>query len=181
MRLTLKATGRAAHSAYPEQGESAIEKLLDILDDLRKFDWPVDEVLGETTCNIGVISGGTRANVVPAEAQAVLQVRLVSEPGPVKAIIEAAIKDRGEVEYLSEHYPVHLVTVDDLGQCVVRFTTDIPYLTQWGKPLLLGPGSILNAHTDHEFVEKKELISAVDLYARLAQKLLAMKGVGTSR
>ena len=181
LRLTLKATGRAAHSAYPEQGESAIEKLLDILDDLRKFDWPVDEVLGETTCNIGVISGGTRANVVPAEAQAVLQVRLVSEPGPVKAIIEAAIKDRGEVEYLSEHFPVHLVTVDDLEQCVVRFTTDIPYLTQWGKPLLLGPGSILNAHTDHEFVEKKELISAVDLYARLAQKLLAMKGVLTSR
>lgn len=181
LRLTLKTSGRAAHSAYAEQGESAIEKLLDVLEDIRKSDWPVDEILGETTCNIGVISGGTRANVVPAAAQAVLQVRIVSEAGPVKAILEAVTDGRAQVEYLSEHYPVHLLTVDDLEQCVVRFTTDIPYLSQWGTPLLLGPGSILNAHTDHEFVEKSELTSAVDLYARLARELLATKGAGTSR
>ena len=164
LRLTLKTSGRASHSAYPEQGESAIEKLLEILEKIRKSDWPVDEILGETTCNIGLISGGTRANVVPAAAQAVLQLRLVSEVRPVKAILEAAIDGRAEVEYLSEHDPVHLLTVDDLEQCVVRFTTDIPYLSQWGTPLLLGPGSILNAHTDHEFVEKRELISAVRIF-----------------
>ncbi len=173
LRLTLKTSGRASHSAYPEQGESAIEKLLDILERIRKSDWPRDEILGETTCNIGLISGGTRANVVPASAQAVLQLRLVSEVRPVKAILEAAIDGRAAVEYLSEHDPVHLLTVDGLEQCVVRFTTDIPYLSQWGRPLLLGPGSILNAHTDHELVEKQELIEAVDLYARLARALLA--------
>jgi len=173
LRLTLKTSGRASHSAYPEQGESAIEKLLDILESIRKSDWPSDQTLGETTCNIGLISGGTRANVVPAAAQAVLQLRLVSEVRPVKAILEAAIDGRAEVEYLSEHDPVHLLTVDDFEQCVVRFTTDIPYLSQWGTPLLLGPGSILNAHTDHEFVEKRELISAVDLYAQLVRELLA--------
>jgi len=181
LRLTLKTSGRAAHSAYPEQGESAIEKLLDVLEDIRKSDWPVDEVLGETTCNIGLISGGTRANVVAAAAQAVLQIRLVSGAGAVKAILEAVIDGRAEVEYLSEHHPVHLLTVEGLEQCVVRFTTDIPYLSQWGRPLLLGPGSILNAHTDHEFVEKKELMSAVDLYAQLGRTLLAIKSLGTSR
>lgn len=173
LRLALTTSGRASHSAYPEQGESAIEKLLDILERIRKSDWPRDEILGETTCNIGLISGGTRANVVPAAAQAVLQLRLVSEARPVKAILEAAIDGHAEVEYLSEHDPVHLLTVDDLEQCVVRFTTDIPYLSEWGTPLLLGPGSILNAHTDHEFVEKRELAEAVDLYAQLVRELLA--------
>ena len=172
LRLTLKTSGRASHSAYPEQGESAIEKLLDILGIIRKSDWPVDEILGETTCNIGLISGGTRANVVPASAQAVLQLRLVTEVRPVKAILEAVIDGRAEVQYLSEHDPIHLHTVDDLEQCVVRFTTDIPYLSHWGMPLLLGPGSILNAHTDHEFIEKRELAEAVELYAQLVRALL---------
>ena len=89
--------------------------------------------------------------MIPASAEAVLHLRLVTEVLPVKAILDAAIDGGAEVEYMSEHDPVHLVTVDDLEQCVVRFTTDIPYLSQWGAPLLLGPGSILNAHTDHEF------------------------------
>jgi acetylornithine deacetylase len=172
LRLTLKTSGRASHSAYPEQGESAIEKLLDILERIRKSDWPTDEVLGETTCNIGVISGGTRANVIPDSAEAVLQLRLVSDVGRVKEILEGAIDGRAEVEYLSEHDPVHLLAIEGLDQCVVRFTTDIPYLSHWGTPLLLGPGSILNAHTDHEFVEKSELMAAVDLYTQLARTLL---------
>jgi acetylornithine deacetylase len=84
-----------------------------------------------------------------------------------------AIAGRAEIEYLSEHEPVSLQTIAGFEQCVVRFTTDIPYLSQWGRPLLLGPGSILNAHTDHEFVEKQELDRAVDLYARLVRALLA--------
>jgi len=175
LRLSLKTSGRASHSAYPEQGESAIEKLLDILERIRKADWPRDEVLGATTCNIGVISGGTRANVVPDSAEAVLQLRLVSDVGRVKEILEAAIDGRAEVEYLSEHDPVHLLTVESIEKCVVRFTTDIPYLSHWGTPLLLGPGSILNAHTDHEFVEKSELTSAVELYVQLARTLLASR------
>ena len=173
LRLNLRTSGRAAHSAYPEQGDSAIEKLLDILESIRKCSWPVDEVLGKTTCNIGVIRGGTRANVVPGEASAELQLRLVSKAEPVRKTLEAAIGGRGEVEYLSEHEPVYLETIEGLEQCTVRFTTDIPYLSNWGKPLLLGPGSILNAHTAHEFVEKQELAQAVDLYVRLVRTLLA--------
>jgi acetylornithine deacetylase len=180
LRVVIKTSGRASHSAYPEQGESAIEKLLDILARLRESEWPRDEVLGDTTCNIGVISGGTRANVVPDAAEAVLQLRLVSAVNPVKRIIQAAVAGGGEVDYLSEHEPVHLLTVDELEQCVVRFTTDIPYLSKWGAPLLLGPGSILTAHTDHEFVEKRELVAAVDLYVQLARQLLARSVTNSS-
>jgi acetylornithine deacetylase len=173
LRFNLRTSGRAAHSAYPEQGESAIEKLLDVLASIRKCAWPVDDLLGATTCNIGVISGGRRANVVPDEAAAELQIRLVSEAGPVKKILETAIAGRAVVDYLSEHEPVRLLKVERFQQCVVRFTTDIPYLSEWGAPLLLGPGSILNAHTEHESVLKQELIEAVDMYARLVRVLLA--------
>jgi acetylornithine deacetylase len=172
LRLSLKTMGRASHSAYPEQGESAIEKLLDVLESIRRCQWPRDDLLGETTCNIGVITGGTRPNVIPAEASAVLQLRLVTSADQVKKLLENAVAGRAEVEYLSENDPVHLLTIDSLEKCAVRFTTDIPYLSNWGRPLLIGPGSILNAHTDHEFVEKQELIEATDLYVRLVRALL---------
>ena len=176
LRLTIRTSGRASHSAYPEQGESAIEKLLDILQDIRNCDWPADKLLGETTCNIGVVGGGTRANVIPAEAFADLQLRLVSKADAVKKILEAAVAGRAEVEYLSAHDPVHLLEIDGFDQTVVRFTTDIPYLSNWGRPLLLGPGSILKAHTDHESVGKQELERAVDLYSQLVHALLATAG-----
>jgi acetylornithine deacetylase len=172
LRLNLLTEGVAAHSAYPERGDSAIEKLLDVLADIRSCGWPSDEQLGETTCNIGVIRGGTRANVVPDEAAAELHLRLVSPTAPVKAMLESAVARRAQIEYLSAHEPVHLLTVDDFEQCVVRFTTDIPYLSQWGKPLLIGPGSILNAHTDDESIGKRELSEAVDLYVALVRVLL---------
>jgi acetylornithine deacetylase len=175
LRLNLRTRGLASHSAYPEQGNSAIETLLDVLESIRQCNWPVDEVLGRTTCNIGVISGGTRANVIPDEASADLQIRLVSNAEPVRKIVESAIAGRAEVDYLSEHDPVHLLSIAEFEQSVVRFTTDIPYLSEWGAPLLLGPGSILNAHTEHEFVLKAELASAVDMYARLGRELLARR------
>jgi acetylornithine deacetylase len=172
LRLTIKTEGRAAHSAYPENGESAIEKLLDVLSSILKCQWPGDEFFGETTCNIGVISGGLRPNVVPAEAHADLQIRLVTEAAPVKTILERAIAGRAQVDYRSEHRPVRLWASAGFEQQVMRFTTDIPFLSNWGQPLLLGPGSILNAHTDHEFVTKRELAEAVELYSRLVQSLL---------
>ena len=177
LRLTLKTKGRAAHSAYPEEGDSAIEKLLDVLEGMRRCQWPGDALLGETTCNIGVITGGTRANVIPAEAAAVLQLRLVSDAETVKSILEKSIGGRAKVEYLSVHNPVHLFTITGFEQCVVRFTTDIPYLSRWGKPLLLGPGSIFQAHTDGEYVNKEELTEAVTLYADLARRLLATQPI----
>jgi acetylornithine deacetylase len=172
LRLRLSAEGRAAHSAYPERGESAIERLLDVLADVRAAAWPRDEFFGETTCNIGTLRGGTRPNVIPAEAEAELQIRLVTPSSEVKEILERIAEGRARVEYLSVAEPVRMHAVEGFEREVVRFTTDIPYLKSWGSPLLIGPGSILDAHTDGERVSKRELEEAVELYARLVKSLL---------
>jgi len=172
LQVTIKTAGRAAHSAYPEQGDSAIEKLLDVLVAVRQISWPADETFGETTCNIGVLSGGSRANVVPDEAQTVLQIRLATHASAARDLLESAVDGRALVEYKSVHDPVRLLALDGFEQTIVRFTTDIPYLTNWGAPLLIGPGSILDAHTEHERVAKSELTKAVEIYANLAKELL---------
>lgn len=171
LRLIITTEGRAAHSAYPEVGESAIEKLLDILQKIRAIDWPGDSFFGDTTCNIGVLTGGTRPNVIPDHARAELQIRLATDIERVKPAVEEAIAGRAKVEYASAHNPVRLVSVEGFDNCVVRFTTDVPYLSNWGQPLLIGPGSILDAHTDREKIAKHELKRAVDLYVALANKL----------
>lgn len=171
LRVSVKTTGRAAHSAYPEHGESAIEKLLDVLREVRDYDWPRDEFFGETTVNVGTIAGGTRSNVVPAEAEAVLHIRLTAPSEVVKEALERIAAGRAEVEYLSVSEPVRMLAVEDFEQTVVRFTTDITYLDDWGRPLLIGPGSILDAHTAHERVSKRELERAVELYVRLVRRL----------
>lgn len=173
LRLIIKTEGRAAHSAYPEHGESAIEKLLDVLASIRDCRFPIDDYFGETTCNIGTIGGGTRPNVIPARAQAELQIRLVTDAAPVREMIERAVGGRAEIEYLSTATPVRMLAVEGFEQTVVRFTTDIPHLTNWGVPLLIGPGSILLAHTSEERIPKRELAHAVDLYTGLARSLLA--------
>jgi len=171
LRVRLVAKGVAAHSAYPEQGESAVEKLLDVLESVRRCSWPNDQFFGETTCNIGVIRGGTRPNVIAAEAEALLQIRLTTDAAEVISTLERAVAGKATIDYLSVHDPVRLLGVEGLDQCVVRFTTDIPYLKRWGQPLLLGPGSIFQAHTEHECISKDELTRAVELYKSLAHSL----------
>ena len=168
VRVFITTEGRAAHSAYPEAGDSAIEKLLDILQDIRAVEWPEDNFFGTTTCNIGVLSGGTRPNVIPDKARAELQIRLGIDIEHVKRLLEEAVGSRGQLEYASAHNPVRLFEVPDFENCVVRFTTDVPYLSNWGKALLIGPGSILDAHTEHERVSKRELEEAVNLYVKMA-------------
>ena len=171
VRVIITSEGRAAHSAYPEAGESAIEKLLDILQEIRGCEWPEDSFFGTTTCNIGVLGGGTRPNVIADKARAQLQIRLGIDIEHVQRVLEDAVRGRGQLEYASAHNPVRLFAVPGFEQCVVRFTTDVPYLSNWGQPLLIGPGSILDAHTDHERISKDELHKAVDLYVDLAKQL----------
>jgi len=171
LRLIFTTEGRAAHSAYPEAGDSAIEKLLDVLNDIRACAWPSDEFFGETTCNIGVLNGGTRPNVIPDHARAELQIRLATDIEHVQRMVEQAVAGRAQVEYASAHDPVRLFSVPGFDNCVVRFTTDVPYLSNWGQALLLGPGSILDAHTEHEKIAKQELELAIELYVSLANKL----------
>jgi len=171
-RLNIKTTGKAAHSAYPEEGDSAIEKLLDILEDIRHTKFPHDDFFGETTVNIGTIDGGTALNVIPPKAEAGLAIRLTTKRAPIEEAVRSLVRGRGDLEILSCSEPVRMLQVDGFKQKVVRFTTDIPHMPNWGTPLLLGPGSILVAHTKDEFVLKKDLETAVQLYVDLVKKLL---------
>lgn len=171
-RLKIITDGKAAHSAYPEEGESAIEKLLDILRDIRHAKFPNDDFYGETTVNIGTMEGGLALNVIPPRAEAGIAIRLTTKRAPVEALIEEIVGERGKIEVLSCSEPVRMLAVAGFRQKVVRFTTDIPHLPAWGTPLLLGPGSILVAHTKDEFVLKKDLEDAVGLYCNLVRKLL---------
>jgi acetylornithine deacetylase len=172
LQVKIKSDGRAAHSAYPEQGDSAVEKLLDVLNDIRSIEWPADDFFGETTCNIGVISGGVRSNVIPAEARASLHIRLATDAAKIRDLLERVVDGRASLEFSSTHDPQRMLRVDGLEETVVRFTTDIPYLTNWGQPLLIGPGSILEAHTAHERVKKSDLLQAVEIYSSLTLRLL---------
>jgi acetylornithine deacetylase len=177
-RLMVKTSGKAAHSAYPEQGDSAIETLLDILNDIRQTRFQHDEFFGETTVNIGTIEGGLALNIVPPKAEAGLLIRLTTKREPIETALQNVIRGRGEIEVLSCSEPVKMLPVEGFDQKVVRFTTDIPHMPNWGQPLLLGPGSILVAHTKHEYVLKKDLETAVGLYVHLAGELLAGLGEG---
>jgi acetylornithine deacetylase len=173
LRAILRARGRAAHSAYPEKGESAIDKLLDVLADLRNAELPHDETLGATTMNIGLIKGGVAGNVIPPEAEAELMFRVVTSSDSLKRIIEGVAGSRVEMEYTFACDPVFTERLDGLENTVVAFTTDIPQLTNWGKPLLFGPGSILDAHTQGEKISKLELVAAVDTYKQIVLRLKA--------
>jgi acetylornithine deacetylase len=171
LRAVFKATGRAAHSAYPEMGESATDKLLDVLNDLRGTELPQSATLGATTMNIGVIKAGVAANVIPPEAEAELMFRVVTDADSLKQLIERVARGRAELSYTFSCDPVFTRRLDGFETTVVRFTTDIPLLANWGKPLLFGPGSILDAHTEHEKISKQELVRAVDGYARMVRDL----------
>jgi aspartate kinase len=173
LRLTLRTEGTGGHSAYPERGRSAIHMLLDVLADIRAIAWPKDGYFGETTCNIGIIGGGAGANVIAPDARAELHIRLVGDPAPVRELLERAVAGRARIEYLSFTPPVRLTSVPGFEQCVVGFTTDVPHLSNWGKPLLFGPGSIHDAHTARERIAKAGLERGVELYVQLARRLLA--------
>jgi acetylornithine deacetylase len=171
LRVELVAHGRMAHSAYPELGESAIDKLLDALSRLRVLPLPVHPEVGPCTMNIGQIEGGRAPNVIPDFARAQLLYRLVGPADEIKQQITAAVAGVAEVDFVLEIPFVQLRTVPDIPTMVAAFTTDIPALTNWGEPLLIGPGSIHVAHTEHEKIEKKQLSDAIDLYCNIVRKL----------
>jgi acetylornithine deacetylase len=173
LRVEIVAQGRMAHSAYPELGESAIDKLLDALARLRAMPLPTNPEVGPCTMNIGIISGGRAPNVIPDYARAQLLYRLVGPAEDLRKRIVMTAGDRVHTEFVLEIPFVRLRKVDGIPTMVVAFTTDIPSLSNWGEPMLLGPGSIHVAHTDGEYVEKKQLHEAVDLYCSIAKKLLS--------
>lgn len=177
LRYELCARGKLAHSAYPELGESAIEKLLDVLQDLRAIRLPQDPLLGRSTLNIGTIRGGRAPNVIADEARAELMFRLVAEAGPIRSAVEAAVRGRAEAREVLHVPAARLQALDGLPTTVVAFTTDIPNFNgAWGTPLLIGPGTIHVAHTAEERIPKKQLADAVEIYARMVTTLLGKAG-----
>ena len=172
LRVELEAKGKLAHSAYPELGESAIEKLLDALDRVRALPLPTHPTSGPCTMNIGLIEGGRAPNVIPDHAVAHLLFRLVGPAEELRQQISDAVRGKAQAHFKLEIPYIEMATVPGIETMIAAFTTDIPALTNWGRPLLLGPGSIHVAHTEAEYIDKKQLLEAVELYARIAKQLL---------
>jgi acetylornithine deacetylase len=172
LRASLKSTGKMAHSAYPELGDSAIHKLIEALTRLIALELPVDKDAGPCTLNVGQISGGHAPNVIADHAEAQVLVRVVGPSEPVRAAIREAVKGLAEVEFTLDLAFIRLKAVEGLPTMVAKFATDIPMLTNWGEPLLLGPGSIHCAHTPDEKLSKKEMLEAVELYVKVAKQLM---------
>ena len=171
-RVIVRTKGREAHSAYPHLGQSAITPMLEMLPELATLPLPVDEILGSTTVNVGLIRGGTEANIVPGACEAEMMVRLVGDVAPVKSTLDRWAQGRAELEYGSFIPAQHFHTVPGFSSAPVAYTSDIPLLTNWGKPLLFGPGSIQVAHTTDEYVDETELRASVDAYVTLVRALL---------
>jgi acetylornithine deacetylase len=172
LRVNFRASGRAAHSSYPELGESAIEKLVDALVALRTIELPNDRLMGRTHYSVGVLSGGVAPNVIPAEAEAEICFRTVADVPGLRASL-AALSPLVDIEEVLEVPPVTMPSVPGFDTATFPYTTDIPFLSKWGTPLLYGPGSIHAAHTADEHVKVADLHRAVEDYARLARYLLA--------
>jgi acetylornithine deacetylase len=173
LRFELIARGKLAHSAYPELGHSAIHTLLDVLQDIRQVPLPQDPMLGPSTVNIGVITGGRAPNVVADEARAEVMFRTVGDPSTLRESVAAAAAGRVQAQEVLHTPAVRLTAFDGLPTTAVAFTTDIPALSGvWGKPFLIGPGSIHVAHTAEERIAKKELMEAVEIYTRMVTQLL---------
>src|ERR1039458_6477844 len=172
LRVELVARGKMAHSAYPELGESAIEKLLDALENVRRLKLPDNPKAGSCTMNIGLIEGGRAPNVIPDDARAHLLFRLVGPAHELRRNIAEALAGKAEAEFKLEIPYMEFATVPGIPTMIAAFTTDIPALPHWGTPLLIGPGSIHVAHTAGEYIQKQQLLDAVDLYAQIARKLL---------
>jgi acetylornithine deacetylase len=171
LRVELRSNGRMAHSAYPELGESAIDKLVEALHDVMALSLPVEPEIGPSTLNIGLIEGGRAPNVIADKAEAHILIRTVGPSQEVKDMILKTVGDRATVTFSLDLSFVRMRRIGNLPTMVAKFATDIPTLTNWGEPFLLGPGSIHVAHTPDEKISKKELLECVELYVELAKQL----------
>jgi acetylornithine deacetylase len=172
LRAVIRASGKMAHSAYPELGESAVHKLVEVLGKVLAMPLAETEGIGPSTLNIGQIQGGHAPNVIADKAEAQVLVRTVTDSAEVRAQLKEVVGELAEVEFTLDMPFIRLRAIEGLPTMVAKFSTDIPQLTNWGEPLLLGPGSIHVAHTPFEKLAKKELLEAVELYIKVAKQLL---------
>src|SRR5438132_8416501 len=165
LTVFIRFEGIAAHSAYPERGDSAIKKMLAAITAIEATDWGSHEVLGKATVNVGVVRGGEKPNIVPASAECELMFRVVDDHEVVRAKLERLVsRFGGRITMTRGNAPQFMVVPQGAPSTIVAFNTDVAYLGNLGKPLLFGPGSILDAHGANEFVLKRDLIAAIDTY-----------------
>ena len=172
LRAVIRATGKMAHSAYPELGESATHKMVEALRRILQIPLPVTPDVGPSTLNVGTISGGHAPNVIADQAEAQILVRLVGPSEEIRRAIENAVEGLATVDFTLEIPFQRLRAIEGLPTMVAAFTTDIPWLSNWGEPVLMGPGSIHVAHTPHEKLAKAELFAAIDLYVQVAKQVV---------
>jgi acetylornithine deacetylase len=172
VNLIISAEGKSAHSAFPDLGESAIEKLLDVLQEIRGLDFREDPILGKTVINIGKIEGGLAFNVIADSASAEVSFRSGLYSDEIIEKVKAVAGQRARIEVISQSEPQVLFTIPGFEQAVLPYGTDIPYLKRFGRPLLLGPGSALVAHTENERIEKKQLFDGVEIYKKIVKMLI---------
>jgi acetylornithine deacetylase len=172
VNLIISAEGKSAHSAFPDLGESAIEKLLDVLQEIRGLDFREDPILGKTVINIGKIEGGLAFNVIADSASAEVSFRSGLNSYEIIEKAKAVAGQRARIEVISQSEPQVLFTIPGFEKAVLPYGTDIPHLKRFGRPLLLGPGSALVAHTENERVEKKQLFDGVEIYKKIVKMLI---------
>ena len=174
LRVRIQVRGKAAHSAYPEAGDSAIHRLLGTIAHLQSRDWGKSEILGSATLNVGLISGGVAGNVFAPSAEATLYWRLVGEAEPARRRLEEILSadEKLSFEHVGQNDAVLCRTLPGFEVAPMSYSTDIPFMPSWGTPLLIGPGSIHDAHTAHEHVLKSDLVAAVGYYQKIAHLLL---------
>ena len=164
--------GKAGHSAYPERGDSAINKMVAAIAEINATTWGEHEILGKATANVGVVRGGEKPNIIAGSAECQMMFRVVGDPQAVLARVEALVEKHGGHVTLSRGNDPQFMTVPDgMPSTVVAFNTDVPWLTALGKPLLFGPGSIMDAHGPDEKIGKKDLLDAVGTYHDTVRKL----------
>ena len=173
LMVDISVTGRAAHSGYPEEGTSAINGLWEVLQECAAADWGHDPTLGNGSFNIGVFNGGQASNIIPGSAFASIMIRTIEPKDVVEERLKGIVGDRAVVTIAGGTNPHRFHVVDGFETMVASFGSDAPYLTRLGKPLLVGPGSILDAHTAHEKISKAEMVEGAALYERLVKKLLS--------
>ena len=175
---TLKATGKAAHSSQPQKGENAILKLIRALDTLdhhlgSKLATFTHPVLGSSTMNVGVINGGSRPNIVPDLATAVIDIRitpaLAAAGGALKLLQETIAAFDLPVEIVNPHenppmetdanHPaIKALLANGSSLAGAPWFSDAAHLSDGGIPsICIGPGSIDQAHTIDEFIDIKAL------------------------